>query len=225
MPTWEEFFLNQPAQISVWGIIINLLIAAILAFILGRIYISYGDAMSNRRIFARNFIILAMTTALIIMVIKSSLALALGMVGALSIVRFRAAIKEPEELIYLFVCISIGVGLGADQRIVTVIAFVAIALAIVFRKLFTHREEEGQNLHLTISSSNPGKIELEQVVSILKEFCSSVSLKRVDETNDMLEATFLVDFSDYQNLEQVRSELAKLSESVKITFLDTRGVY
>jgi len=225
MEIWEEFFLNQPVQVSIWGLIINLLIVALLAFLLGRIYISYGDALSNRRILARNFIILAMTTTLIIMVIKSSLALALGLVGALSIVRFRAAIKEPEELVYLFLCIAIGLGLGADQRIVTVIAFVAIALVIIIRKLFIHRKEEEQNLHITISSNNPDKIELEQVVSILKEFCSSVSLKRVDETKDMLEATFLVEFGDYENLEQIRSELAKLSESVKITFLDAKGVY
>ncbi len=225
MPVWEEFFLNQPAQVSVWGLIINLVLAAILAFILGRIFIVYGDAMSNRRIFARNFIILAMTTVLIITVIKSSLALALGLVGALSIVRFRAAIKEPEELIFLFVCIAIGVGLGADQRIITVVAFAAIALVIVLRKLFFHSKEEKQNLHLTISSNSPGKVELEQVVSVLKKLSSTVSLKRVDETHDMLEATFLVDFKDYDNLEQIRSELTELSESVKLTFLDTKGVY
>ncbi|MCW5556509.1 MAG: DUF4956 domain-containing protein [Verrucomicrobiae bacterium] len=47
----------------------------------------------------------------------------LGLVGALSIIRFRAAIKEPEELSYLFICIAIGLGLGAQQTIITVIAF------------------------------------------------------------------------------------------------------
>ena len=63
--------------------------------------------------------LLAVTTMFIITVVKSSLALSLGLVGALSIVRFRAAIKEPEELTYLFFAISIGLGLGADQRVVT----------------------------------------------------------------------------------------------------------
>ena len=54
-----------------------------------------------------------------ITIVKSSLALSLGLVGALSIVRFRTAIKEPEELSYAFLSIAIGLGLGADQRLTT----------------------------------------------------------------------------------------------------------
>ena len=55
-----------------------------------------------------------MTTYIVIMVVKNSLALSLGLVGALSIVRFRAAIKEPEELVYLFLIIAAGLGCGAN---------------------------------------------------------------------------------------------------------------
>ena len=58
-------------------------------------------------------------TVVVISIVKSSLALSLGLVGALSIVRFRSAIKEPEELAYLFLSIGIGLGLGAGQRVVT----------------------------------------------------------------------------------------------------------
>ena len=58
---------------------------------------------------------------IIITIVKSSIALSLGLVGALSIVRFRAAIKEPEELTFLFICIAIGVGLGAGQRNIIII--------------------------------------------------------------------------------------------------------
>ena len=57
---------------------------------------------------------------LIISIVKSSLALSLGLVGALSIVRFRAAIKEPEELVYLFFVISIGLSNGANQFLLSI---------------------------------------------------------------------------------------------------------
>ena len=57
--------------------------------------------------------LITMTTMLIISIVKSSLALSLGLVGALSVIRFRAAIKEPEELTYLFLTIAIGLGFGA----------------------------------------------------------------------------------------------------------------
>ena len=71
---------------------------------------------------------------LIITIVKSSLALSLGLVGALSIIRFRAAIKEPEELAYLFISISIGLGFGANQAIITTLAFIIIILVIILLK-------------------------------------------------------------------------------------------
>jgi uncharacterized membrane protein YhiD involved in acid resistance len=223
--TFEDFLGSQSPHIPLGDFSVNLVLAAVLAFILGQVYIHYGDALSNRRMFARNFMIMAMTTMLIITVVKSSLALSLGLVGALSIIRFRAAIKEPEELAYIFLTISIGLGLGADQRLITIIAVFVIILLIIVRKKFVYKPRENQNLHLTVSSSNPGKIDLKQIVTILNSYCTSVNMKRFDETDEMLEASFLVDFGDYEQIEKVKSELSKLSKSIKITFLDSQGTF
>ena len=225
IPTFEEFLATQSPQIPLLGFSVNLLLAAVLSFILGQVYIYYGSSLSNRRMFAMNFMMLAMTTMLIITVVKSSLALSLGLVGALSIIRFRAAIKEPEELAYIFLVISIGLGLGADQRLITIVAIFVIILMIMAKKKFIHKPEENQNLHLTVSSHNPDKIDLKQIVTILSNYCSSVNMKRFDETNELLEASFLVDFSDYEQIEKVKTELSKLSKSVKVTFLDSQGAY
>ena len=128
LTTFQEFITTQNVPIPGWGFIINLVLSAFLAGILGYVYQRYGHSLSNRRLFSRNFIILAMTTMVIIAIVKSSLALSLGLVGALSIVRFRAAIKEPEELAYLFLVISIGLGLGANQLWITLIAFIVIGI-------------------------------------------------------------------------------------------------
>ena len=96
--SFDEFLATQSYHLPVGDFLINLIIAGILAFLLSYTYINYGTALSNRKMFARNFVLMAMTTMFIITVVKSSLALSLGLVGALSIVRFRTAIKEPEEL-------------------------------------------------------------------------------------------------------------------------------
>ena len=114
-----NFFINQNIQIDIQGFVISLLFAAILSFLVQLFYIKYSSSLSNRKEFAKNFVILGVTTTIVIMIVKSSLALSLGLVGALSIVRFRAAIKEPEELVYLFLIIAIGLGCGANQLIIT----------------------------------------------------------------------------------------------------------
>ena len=97
-----DFYLNESVKLSSFEFLKSLIAAAILGYLINLIYVKYSNPLSNKVQFSKNFIILSVTTCIIITIVKSSLALSLGLVGALSIVRFRAAIKEPEELIYLF---------------------------------------------------------------------------------------------------------------------------
>jgi uncharacterized membrane protein YhiD involved in acid resistance len=222
--TFQEFLATTSVQIPVASFIVNLLLAAVLSYLLSQIYVRYGTSLSNRKSLAGNFLLITMTTMLIISVVKSSLALSLGLVGALSIVRFRAAIKEPEELAYLFLTIAIGLGLGADQTRITLVAFAIIAGLIIARSALARRREDSPNLHLTINSHNPEKIELEQIVETLKRNCAAVNLKRFDENKEMIEASFLVELRDFEQLNKTMAELQALGDSVNITLLDNTAI-
>tara|TARA_Y100000590_G_scaffold374768_1_gene439308 strand:+ start:180 stop:890 length:711 start_codon:yes stop_codon:yes gene_type:complete len=125
-----NFFINQNIQLDIQGFVLSLICAAILSFLVQLFYVKYSSTLSNRKEFAKNFVVLGVTTCIVIMIVKSSLALSLGLVGALSIVRFRAAIKEPEELVYLFLIIAIGLGCGANQLTITIIG-ILISLFII----------------------------------------------------------------------------------------------
>lgn len=221
--SFQEFLTTQSVQVPLMGFIVNLLLVALLSFVLSRVYTRYGHALNNRKMFASNFILIAMTTMLIISIVKSSLALSLGLVGALSIVRFRAAIKEPEELAYLFINIAIGLGLGAHQRTITVAAFVVI-IGIIWLKSFSSSHEENTNLYLEITSHNPVKVELDQVVKELKKHCSGVNLRRFNETKEVLEASFLVEYDNFNNLNECKEALRKMGDNISITFLDNKGI-
>ena len=224
-PTFEEFLAISQIQIPVFWFIINLIMTGILAFILSYVYVIYGNSLSNRRMFGRNFVLMAMTTMLIITIVKSSLALSLGLVGALSIIRFRAAIKEPEELAYLFIAISIGLGFGANQSVLTCLAFVTIILAIIFIRKFLAKEDDHNNLHLSIISKNPKDIILNDIIDVLKKYCVSVNLKRLDESAEVIEVAFSVDFDDFSLLNKVKIELQKLDNTLKITLLDNKAIF
>jgi len=108
----DQYIATQSYQVPVLGFLVNIILAIVLSAITSYVYIHFCTSLSNRRSFARNFVIIALTTMFIITVVKSSLALSLGLIGALSIIRFRTAIKDPEELAFLFVTIAIGLGLG-----------------------------------------------------------------------------------------------------------------
>ena len=221
--TFQQYLATQSSQIPVFNFVLNLLIAAFLSFLLSRIYVAFGTSLSNRKAFSSTFVLITTTTMLIISIVKSSLALSLGLVGALSIVRFRAAIKEPEELAYLFIAISIGLGLGADQAVITVIGFILIVGAIWIKHI-KKEKYQGENLHLVISSNDPNRTRLENIIEILKRRCTQVNLRRIDESDDLIEMAFLVGFDNFEELNRCKEELKKVGKA-RVTFLDNKGIY
>ena len=176
----KNFFLNSNIEINITNFIIAILVSAILAFLIKKVYIYSSQTLSNKEYFSDLFIPLSIITCLVITVIKFSLALSLGLVGALSIVRFRAAIKEPEELIYLFLIIGIGLAGGANQFLVAIIATVFISLILILLSKF----RRGKNADLKNLSSNViqfeiknKKIKFEKIIEVLKKSCSHINLK------------------------------------------------
>jgi hypothetical protein len=216
--TFQEFLTTQSAYIPVGAFLLNLFIAACLAWILGKVYEKYGNVLSNRALFGRNFLIITLTTTLIISVVKSSLALSLGLVGALSIIRFRAAIKEPEELSYLFLAIAIGLGFGADQAQITLIAFAFVVVAVILLK--QGRAKDPENLYLTVAGDRSDSLGVSSLVDVLDRHCVRLDLRRFDETPDRVEATFLVEFTNLDSLEAARTQLREVDASLRLTFLD-----
>jgi hypothetical protein len=124
---------------------------------------------------------LTAVTVLIIFVVKSSLALSLGLVGALSIVRFRAAIKSPEELTYLFFCIGLGVALGAEHRLLAFVAVAVVSLFIIGRGRLRGKPAS-QNLLLTVSGRASSFFEREEgeLLEVLKRRSSATTIQRFD---------------------------------------------
>jgi hypothetical protein len=182
--------LNTPAPLSLTTLTINLLLSILLSTLLAWFYTVHGRSLSNRAKFAQTLPVLALTTALVISIVKSSLALSLGLVGALSIVRFRTAIKEPEELIYLFMAIAIGLGLGADQRLPTILAIVVI-LGYLFARTFVTPRPMKNNLYLNVLSS-PTDNAFAQINELLLKHVKTADLRRLDRSASALQATYLI---------------------------------
>jgi len=218
----QQFIDTGIIEISLIGFIVNIILAAVLSSVLAVYYIRYGHSLSNRSLFAKNFILLTVITALVITIIKSSLALSLGLVGALSIVRFRAAIKDPEELVYLFLAIALGLGLGADQRLITIVALILILIILRLRD-FWITKKDSPNLYLSVALARSEGADLQDIVSVLKKYCTDVNMKRFEETDNNLEASFLVKYDDFEKLNQSKAELRRLSPGIEINFIDNKS--
>ena len=225
MQLFNDFIANTSSEISVITFFLNIIASGVLTKLLGLVYVRYGNAISNRRMFAKNFVLIGMTTMLIITVVKSSLALSLGVVGALSVIRFRTAIKEPEELAYLFLTIGIGLGLGANQGFITMMASVVIIASIILSQKFMQNVKNTHNLWLTINTKNMQVVKEEDIVDILAHYCSEVNVRRIDDTDKVYEIVLIVNFDDIKDYFSAKKDLQRLSDDLNISIVDNSSIF
>ena len=192
--------LTNPAPLSLLSFTINMLLGLVLSVLLAWYYKHLGESLSNRSKFAPILPVLSLITLVVISIVKSSLALSLGLVGALSIVRFRTAIKDPEELIYLFFAIAIGLGMGADQRIPTLIAFVIIMSFLLIRKYLQgkliNRSDKSLFLNINSPTGDNADIYLKSVNDILKGNIKDIDLRRFDISDQGVNLVYYVNTDD-----------------------------
>lgn len=219
---FQKFLITEEVQISIEDFLLSTVILIVLSLILEFTYMKCAKSLSNRKVFAGNFLLIAFTTMLIISIVKSSLALSLGLVGALSIVRFRAAIKEPEELTYLFFAIALGLGLGANQQLIVVVAFVIMSI-IIWTRYFLKPGKRAQNLLLSVSSTNKEGLGINEIADVISRHFNKYELKRFDENADVIEASFLLNINDTRALEACKQDLQKANKSLSITFIDNNS--
>jgi len=227
----ENFILNSAPDISYSNFIIAILVSAFLAFIVKLAYIRISRTLNDREYFSDIFVPLAIITTLVITVIKFSLALSLGLVGALSIVRFRAAIKEPEELVYLFFIIGIGLANGANQFLVSIICTFFIILILFIKKYYDDKKND-QNL--SDSSVNVMQIEIadskegvEKIIDILKTKTTYLKLKSFRVEKDLSQYVFWFDVNKNKvnDFMQTVENLKTRQENISIHVYSRTGIY
>ena len=222
MPQELSLFTEQ-APLNLTLLLINLAVGVVLALALRFHFKRFGSTLSNREEFAQVFPFILLTTILIITVVKSSLALSLGLVGALSIVRFRTPIKEPEELAYLFMAIAMGLGLGANQTLPTVVA--SLVILGVMAGIGRYSKDVGaSNIFLSIDWRNEGEEQpnsyLENTNQIINKHTINSDLRRFDIREGSIEATYFLDIASNDNLNALVEELQKAFPKAGMTFLD-----
>ncbi|HAY19796.1 MAG TPA: DUF4956 domain-containing protein [Clostridiales bacterium] len=135
---FKSDFLEQVTSFSVTDMLISLSLAFAIGLFIYEIYkITYRGVMYSRS-FGLTLLTLAMTTDLAIMTVTSNVVLSLGMVGALSIVRFRTAIKEPLDIAFLLWSIVVGIMLGTGM--IPLAVFGSLILGLIFY-LFTRQKK------------------------------------------------------------------------------------
>lgn len=175
-----ELLTKSSTTLSTTEVIINFTVALILGLV---VFISYRTA-HTRVVYSARFnvsvLMLTMITTLVMSVIGNNIALSLGMVGALSIVRFRTAIKDPRDTAYIFWGIAIGICCGVADYTVAIIGTVFIFVLLVIFGMV----QDNQRYLLVIRA---GRASEKEIMNAVKEFYENKAELRVN--NSTVETT------------------------------------
>jgi len=224
----EAFFLNSNVDINFGNFIISIFLSFFLATIIKFTYMKVSRSLNDKEHFSEIFVPLAIITTLVITVVKFSLALSLGLVGALSIVRFRAAIKEPEELVYLFFVIGVGLAMGANQFLVAIIATVLTVTILFLRKIYTDKNSINAISENSINILQiQTKKDAEKLINYLKKDVKYLNLKSFSSDANLNQYNFWFDIES-KNLFHFMKKIEKITskdKNIKIQIYSRSGIY
>ena len=186
---FKSSFLENVTEFSMLDTVIGMLFALVIGLFIFVIYKKTFSGIMYSTGFAMTLVGLSLVTTLVIMAVVSNVVLSLGMVGALSIVRFRAAIKEPVEIVFLFWSIAVGIVIGAGMIPLAVIGSVIIGVILV---LFANRKVSNMPYILIVdcSSEEAEKNALDIIEKSVEKYI--VKSKTVDDSGIELTAEIRV---------------------------------
>ena len=211
---FNSSFLESVTEFSALDTLIGMLAALVIGLFIFMIYKKTFSGIMYSTGFAMSLIGLSLVTTLVIMAVTSNVVLSLGMVGALSIVRFRAAIKEPMEIVFLFWSLAVGIVIGAGMIPLAVIGSVIIGVILV---LFADRKHNNTPYILIVNCD--GEKSEESALNLIEKSVDKYMIKSKTVSTSGIELTAEIRVKDAATGFVNRiSEISGVSGATLVTF-------
>jgi uncharacterized membrane protein YhiD involved in acid resistance len=210
--------VQQFAEQSISAVLVNLFLCMMLVSLVGWFYKKYSRSLGGKTHVGAILPLIGLTVFMVITVVKSSLALSLGLVGALSIVRFRTPIKEPEELGYLFLTIAVGLGFGAGFSLITTIITIAILAYLYF--VGTSRgssKVDGEYTLLVKLSQN----KYNEVTNIISQKVTAYKIIRTENVEEKISVYFNISVSEDFNFQELIADLKDSDQEIDFNMVES----
>ena len=164
--------------------IIGFTLTIILSLILRTIYVRFSSSVSNKLLIANIFPLFGVSIFLIVITIKSSIVLSLGLVGALSIIRFRTAIKEAEQIVYFLILTGISIATAAGSYFFPIIMLFFIFVYNYFQKNKKSRSIHSINDQLVITAEEISNKNIDSLIDALNKNGVNVEVQSLNKTDN-----------------------------------------
>ncbi len=201
---------------SAGAVVLNMGITLLVAMFIYWVYKRTYTGIMYSKNFNITILLTSMVTAMVMMVIGTNLALSLGMVGALSIVRFRSAIKDPRDIGFIFWGISAGLAAGTGSGLIAIIGSLFIAIVLF---IFSKSSFEDYPYLLVIKGT---EINEEKLRYLLMAYMQKYSLRMKNNTSKSSEIIYEVRFDEGKDVDLIK-EIKNLETISNVNIVSYKG--
>lgn len=166
---------SDGSEFTVQGVLLSLLLAFVLGQLLAWMYYFTHSGLSYSRSFVQSLILITVIVSMVMSTIAGSFIVAVGLMGALSIIRFRNIIKDTRDIAFIFCALVIGMATGSQRYTIAILGAFALSAIILYLYLSDFGSHRPHNaflrfsLHGRINTGHP-------IIAILKKFCGKYTL-------------------------------------------------
>tara|TARA_B110001454_G_scaffold188334_1_gene186256 strand:+ start:190 stop:864 length:675 start_codon:yes stop_codon:yes gene_type:complete len=199
----------QLSTTSLAEFIIGFVLTIIFSLLIKYIYINHSNSVSNKTIVANIFPLFSVAIFLIVITIKSSIVLSLGLVGALSIIRFRTAIKEAEQIVYFLILTAIAIAAAAGSYLFPVFLVLFVYIYNYYKTKQKSGKVSSTNDHLVITTEKIENKKIEELINLLNDSGVNVEVQSINKQENNISVVLKMSDFDINSLTLVEEFLQK----------------
>ena len=207
--------ITKGSDISSPTVILVLVLSFILGLAIAIVYQKTFKSLSYSSSFILALILLPLITSLVLLTIGSNLARAFGLVGTLAIIRFRTPVKDPKDMVFIFLTLATGIIVGTQNYHIAIIGVIFILIIILIFDKINFGSFVNNQFFLTVRADKR-KLEQKNIEILLQKYCKSFSLNRLNsifEDKDMVEIVYKLTLPLKRSEEVRQKMLNEFSES------------
>jgi hypothetical protein len=215
----DALFINTPT-IFFFDVVMNILLAFAFGFLIATIYRLTYQGFAYSASFVNTLVIISMVTTIVIMVIGNNLARAFGLVGAMSIIRFRTAVKDTRDIAFVFFALAGGLAAGAGNHLVGIVGCFITCIVILLLYFFNYGINTSKELLLRFWMT-PSNDDIPPYLRVFDKYLKTHSLvnMRSARLGQFLELSFNIRFKDEAHHQSLIRDLGQVEGIERISLI------
>lgn len=204
---------------DLFDVVFSLVLAIVLSVVISQIYKYTHRGLSYELSFMSTLVLLAPIVAVVMLFIRGDLVLSLGLIGSLSIVRFRTPIKDTRDMVFIFWVIAVGLGSGTYNWIIVIVSTIFITILMLLLNFINYGHT--YNVDYVIVVSGIGKQKSKLVNEVIEKYSKEVRVRSKETEDDYWETIFEVRFDELgvKSTDAVLDEIRSIEDVNKASLL------